>query len=173
MTSNYSYRNDFQLSTVSLGWLFQTKLDQMKNMETKTMKILHSLIAGPRPLSSIPARWISFPLLSLCTASMMAQFCRAAPIEFELTGSLATAREAHTATLPSNGKVLVAGGWNGSALATAELYDPATGTWTATGSLVTSRWYHRATLLPNGKVLVEGGVDDNGVPLASAELGHR
>ena len=42
----------------------------------------------------------------------------------------------HTATLLPNGKVLVAGGYNGSAvLSSAELYDPATGTWTATGSL--------------------------------------
>ena len=74
------------------------------------------------------------------------------------TGSLATARSAHTATLLPNGKVLVAGGYNGSgSLASAELYDPASGTWTATGSLATARIAHTATLLPNGKVLVAGG----------------
>ncbi len=61
-----------------------------------------------------------------------------------------------------NGKVLVAGGENGSGdLSSAELYDPAIGTWTATGSLVTARHAHTATLLPNGKVLVAGGT--NGV----------
>ena len=58
-----------------------------------------------------------------------------------------------------NGKVLVAGGYNGSGhlLSSAELYDPASGTWSATGSLNTAREFHTATLLPNGKVLVAGG----------------
>ena len=77
------------------------------------------------------------------------------------TGSLATARDIHTATLLPNGKVLVAGGTNDfGTLASAELYDPASGTWTATGSLITARASHTATLLPNGKVLVAGGYGD-------------
>ena len=93
-----------------------------------------------------------------------------APFTFSDTGSLATARYYHTATLLPNGKVLVAGGCNGSgSLASAELYDPASGTWTATGSLATARVDHTATLLPNGKVLVAGGFDSSGY-LASAEL---
>ena len=57
---------------------------------------------------------------------------------------------------------------NGGALTSAELYDPASGTWSATGSLNTARDQHTATLLPNGMVLVAAG--DNGGALASAEL---
>ena len=81
----------------------------------------------------------------------------------------------HTATLLPNGKVLVVGGNGG--LSSAELYDPATGTWTMTGALAAGREYHTATLLPNGMVLVVGG-DSTQVSqppnpltyLASAEL---
>src|SRR6266571_944690 len=79
------------------------------------------------------------------------------------TGSLNTARVYHTATLLSNGKVLVEGGFDGGlldrnqALNSAELYDPATGTWSSTANLVTARGSHTATLLPSGKVLVVGG----------------
>src|SRR4030095_16315200 len=54
--------------------------------------------------------------------------------------------------------------------ASAELYHPASGTWSATGSLATSHGFHTATLLPNGKVLVVGGFDGVGRPLVSAEL---
>ena len=70
-----------------------------------------------------------------------------------------------TATLLPNGKVLVAGvAGNG-----AQIYDPATGRWTATGTMTTSRLDHTATLLPNGKVLVAGGrIGDNS--LSSAEM---
>jgi large repetitive protein len=88
------------------------------------------------------------------------------------TGPLTVARSGHTATLLPNGKVLVAGGYNGSYLSTTELYDPATGTWTATGAMNTAHEFHTATLLPNGKVLVAGGYNGGykDLPLSSAEL---
>src|SRR5690349_20988274 len=58
-------------------------------------------------------------------------------------GDLITARTGHSATLLPNGKVLVAGGYVpapdgqllSQPLSSAELYDPATGTWSSTGSL--------------------------------------
>ena len=82
------------------------------------------------------------------------------------------ARYNHTATLLSNGKVLVAGGWDGTNYVTsAELYDPNTGKWTRTGSMTTNRSYHTATMLPTGKVLVVGGYgNESPYNLFSAEL---
>src|SRR3954468_13525454 len=81
---------------------------------------------------------------------------------FVPTGSLIVARYEHTATLLSNGKVLVAGGYDGSnVLASAELYDPKTGTFTLTGSMTAARRVHTATPLSNGQVLVAGGIDSS------------
>src|SRR6476620_8772076 len=122
------------------------------------MKTMHSLLAGLRPANSLLARGIAFPLLFLGAGLTLVQPCAGAPFQFEQTGSMRDARYNHPATLLSNGKVLVAGGEKDiGALSGAELYDQATGTWSATGSLATARFHHTATLLPNGKVLVVGG----------------
>jgi large repetitive protein len=92
------------------------------------------------------------------------------------TGSLSTARSLHTATLLANGKVLVVGGINVinpccTNTGSAELFDPATGQWSATSSPTTPRANHIAVRLLDGKVLIASG---NGNPfgtiLTSAEL---
>lgn len=62
----------------------------------------------------------------------------------------------HTATRLADGRVLATGGARGNADNTAELYDPATETWTRTGNMTQPRRYHTATLLPNGRILVVG-----------------
>ena len=80
------------------------------------------------------------------------------PIEASIwitNGPMTTARYDHTATLLSNGKVLVVGGTDaGEVVASAELYDPSTGAWVPTGAMAGTSMEHTATLLPNGKVLV-------------------
>jgi N-acetylneuraminic acid mutarotase len=92
-------------------------------------------------------------------------------------GSMATPRSQDTATLLLNGKVLVAGGVNGGFnstavnLSSAELYDPATNSWSLAGPMATIHAWHTSTLLPNGKVLVAGGADsDGGINNGSSEL---
>jgi N-acetylneuraminic acid mutarotase len=104
--------------------------------------------------------------------------------------SLTTARARHTATLLPNGKVLVVGGvrtlkqgvdkdffdhaFHIGYLASAELYDPVSKSWTATGTLNYPRADHTATLLPDEKVLVTGGQTygeyDRVIEIDSAEI---
>src|SRR5205085_7015904 len=74
------------------------------------------------------------------------------------TGPMTTGRYRHTATLLTNGEVLVMGGRNNTdtTLASAELYEPRTGRWTRTGAMHGRRWNHTATLLRDGMVLVAG-----------------
>ena len=91
---------------------------------------------------------------------------------FTPTGSMSKNRGgSFTLTRLINGKIFVVGGAHSQAenLATAELYDPATGIWTPTGSMYTGRSNHTATLLADGRVLVAGGYGASGF-LNSAEI---
>ncbi|WP_437603000.1 kelch repeat-containing protein [Sorangium sp. So ce590] len=78
-------------------------------------------------------------------------------------GSMSVTRHLHTATLLQDGRVLVAGGYklNGNEMPEGrtgvEIYDPATGAWTAAAPTNLPRMQHTATLLPSGRVLVVGG----------------
>jgi hypothetical protein len=98
---------------------------------------------------------------------------------FVRTGSLHEGRYSHAAVLLNGGQVLVLGGWTNSAgysfaLSSAELYDPATGTFSLTGSMAQARIAPAAVVLRSGKVLVAGGYGPSAfggyVPLSSAEL---
>jgi hypothetical protein len=101
---------------------------------------------------------------------------------WSVTHGMAAQRESHVAVQLPDGRVLVTGG-RGSAdtsasglhepVASAELYDPASGTWSTTASMVAARLEHTATLLPDGTVLVAGGVGirtGGSATLRSAEL---
>lgn len=79
---------------------------------------------------------------------------------FSSSGSMASARTGHTATLLANGKVLVTGGANATPLASTEIFDPSTGQFAPGPNMVVPRTNHTATLLGNGGVLVVGGVPE-------------
>jgi len=112
-----------------------------------------------------PSRWLGFVLLLLGGGlNALAQ-------SWSFTGSMQQARLYLSATLLTNGQVLIVGGNHRGVpgIAQAELYNPATGTFSPTGSLNTGRYSHSATLLANGKVLIAGGRGSSG-SLASAEV---
>ena len=106
--------------------------------------------------------------------------------KFTPTGDMHEARESHTATLRNDGTVLVAGGADFTSVgaddagtgfraepnATAELFDPSSGTFTPTSDMAIARARHAAILLPNGEVLVTGGINNSmdTNSLGSAEL---
>ncbi len=83
--------------------------------------------------------------------------------------SMVTPRRSPTATLLQNGQVLVTGGeyisaslpQGGGSLASAELFNPLTNTWTSAGNMDFPTRDQSAVLLANGRVLVAGGYNSN------------
>jgi WD40 repeat protein len=90
------------------------------------------------------------------------------------TGQMIEPRNRYSAVPLADGTVLIAGGQAQvmpfGAVATAELFDPATETWTTTGTMVEGRISPTAVPLPDGRVLLIGGGDTQGIPMASAEI---
>ncbi len=84
---------------------------------------------------------------------------------FSATGAMTVPRESHAAVRLTDGRVLIVGGHQGrraaiTLYASAELYDPASGTFQRTGDMQVRRHKHDAVLLRDGRVLVSGGSDE-------------
>ncbi|MGW7171286.1 Kelch repeat-containing protein [Streptomyces xanthophaeus] len=88
------------------------------------------------------------------------------------TGTMATARKGHQATVLLDGGVLVTGGdmrgfrdddwaYDPYSQWTVERYDPGSGSWSADADMPWGRSHHRAVRLSSGAVLVLGGADDS------------
>jgi hypothetical protein len=93
---------------------------------------------------------------------------------FTLTGSMTVPRAGQTITILRDGRVLLTGGVQNagfrSELSSAEIYDPAAGTFSATGSMSVPREGHTATMLRDGRVLIVGGSDNGIHTVDSAEI---
>ncbi|HZX94657.1 MAG TPA: putative Ig domain-containing protein, partial [Myxococcales bacterium] len=88
-----------------------------------------------------------------------------------VSNNLTNGRYEHRSVMLGNGKVLVVAGRDGfvssQEIATAELYDPATNSWSGAGTLSYSTTAHGAALLPDGKVFVFGGHNSSSSLLSS------
>jgi hypothetical protein len=90
---------------------------------------------------------------------------------FRPAASMSTARASHAAVALPDGRILVAGGWTGSAAtASAEIYDPAADRWTPAGRMTAARASLIAVPLRDGRVLIVGGGGGRLGDLASAEV---
>jgi hypothetical protein len=100
--------------------------------------------------------------------------------KFTAIGGMVNARDGHTATLLSDGTVLIAGGQGWDAIngvccyatgsrAEAEIYDPSSGTFKSTSNMIGRRLFFASVLLSNSTVLITGGFDRAG-PVDTAEL---
>jgi N-acetylneuraminic acid mutarotase len=86
---------------------------------------------------------------------------------------MSQARDGHTGTLLSDGRVFVVGGngtSGGLSLTSAEIYDPSSNSWSSAGNMLEGRSHHTAIQLNDGKVLIAGGLLGPENPLSTVDF---
>ena len=117
---------------------------------------------GKRSMIIVALGWRNLLLVAGMSLFLIGQAQSAQAAGFTATtGSMIVERNSHTSTRLDDGRVLITGGRLGASttsLDSAEIYDPATGSFTATGNMSVARRGHTATKLPgrqgadNGRV---------------------
>ena len=144
---------------------------------TRTLASAKAVTAAPGDV--LIAGGVGSSLRSLASAELFDPSTR----QFIATGSSVQSRAGAAAAALSTVTVLLDGGFSGTAaikhfslgldgnvLASAEVFDAATGAFSPLGAMLTPRLGFSATALGNGKVLVAGGLDNSGNVLDTAEL---
>ena len=128
---------------------------------------------------ALPALFQAVPVLLDDGRILVTGFCRSncgsgsnteiydpATDSWSMPGQMTTGRYLHRAVKLSDGRVIVMGGCSAFGCAadtpTAEIFEPATGTWSAAAPMKSHRASFSATRLPDGRVLVTGGYSSAG-----------
>ncbi len=150
-------------AVVSLGGLSQTFDGTPKPVTVTTVPAGLTFAVTYNGSATVPSAAGSYAVLATVTNPNYAGSATGTLLirqdKIDATGNMAQARSQHTATLLNDGRVLLTGGLDatGSSTATAELYNPATGTFQAVGNMPSKSVGHAAALLNDGRVLVTGG----------------
>ena len=150
---------------------------QLLNQKVRVIRYKQSVLGPPwivlQPLGLLAGLVFVFDGVTSVTS---AEIYDEATNTWTFNGSMNVGRGEFANVVLNDGRVLVMGGItelseNGQPIASAEIYDPVTGTWTLTGSMSTAREDHTAVRLLDGRVLVAGGATSEDVPrLSSAEI---
>ena len=153
-----------------VGFCETASMGSLRMQHTETLLVDgRVLLAGGY---SVPG----FPSMLLATAEIYDPFTDTVSL---VPGGMTTVRGAHTATLLTDGRVLITGGTVSGGIITrfAEIYDPVTDSVGGTGSMAEGRSGHTATLLSDGKVLIVGGtatgLGDHDILVHLGDLGQQ